>query len=115
MDFDSKYAQAMVELNNSSIVEGNYAPPFHKLLRRWGVAVRPPHYAGFGTNWLMTGLFFGLLWGGFMWLVVWQLQELSGEVAAWASIAAGGLFGFVMAIYYKFSADKHKLSRWEDL
>ena len=115
MDFDERYKRAMAQLGATSIVEGNYAPPMHNALRKFGYQVRPPHYSGFGMNMVMTGVPFAILWGLLMWLIVWQTASLPYSTAFVAAGAAGLLFGFGMAIYYRASADKHKLDRWEDL
>lgn len=115
MNYDDAYAKAMDELEASPILEGNYAPPMHQLLRRLGYHPLPPHYANFGLNWLMTGVPFGIIWGALMWLISWDVQELSPIVALWASALAGALFGFALAVYYRWSAKRHGLSAWDDL
>lgn len=115
MTYDDAYAKAMDELEASPILEGNYAPPMHRLLRRLGYQPLPPHYAKFGLNWLMTGVPFGIIWGALMWLISWDVQDLSPIIALWASALAGTLFGFAIALYYRWSARRHGLSLWADL
>ena len=115
MSFSEKYINAMEELGRSPILEGNYSPPLHKGLRRMGVELKPPHYAGFLANSIIAGIPFGILWGVLMWLVVWQSAQLPAAIAIWAGGMAGLLFGVMMAIYYRWSANRHHLSRWDDL
>lgn len=116
MTFDDHYKLAMTELEGTSILHGNYEPPLHKLLRRLGLHVRPPHYAGMPTNMLTTGIPFGVLWGALMWLFVWEDQSgMTVTIALWAGFFAGMLFGVGMAIYYRWAARKHGLTPWPQL
>lgn len=113
--YDDKYVQAIAELERTAILEGNYAPPLHKALKRLGLSVRPPHYERFGFNWLITGIPFALLWGIFMWMISWNAQDVPVSIALFAAFMAGFLFGLALAYYYRWSAQKHQLSRWQDL
>ena len=61
------------------------------------------------------GIYFGIAWGILMWFLLWSGQSMSVWVAMVASFAAGLLFGVSMAFYYRHSARKHSLSKWEDL
>lgn len=116
MTFDEHYEIALQELAGSDILKGNYVPPLHKLLRRMGLKVKPPHYASMPANMLTTGIPFGILWAGLMWLFVWEDQVgMSLSIALWAGFFAGMLFGVAMAIYYRASARKHNLSSWVQL
>ncbi len=116
MTFDDHYKLAMTELEASQILPGNYAPPLHKLLRRLGMRLRPPHYASMPINMLTTGIPFGMLWAGLMWLFVWEDQVgMTVSIALWAGFFAGLLFGVGMAIYYRAAARKHELSSWTAL
>ncbi|WP_114010368.1 DUF6404 family protein [Cohaesibacter intestini] len=116
MTFDDHYQLAMTELQGTEILRDNYAPPLHKLLLRLGFSMRPPHYASMPVNMLTTGIPFGILWSGLMWLFVWEDQiGMTVSIALWAGFFAGMLFGIGMAIYYRAAARKHGLSSWPQL
>jgi hypothetical protein len=90
-----------------------YAPPVFRLLWYLGSELPPPHFLNFGALVLVMGLPFGLLWGGFMWLILFK-GALSGWALLLASIGIGLLFGSAMAAYYRATATKLKLPKWED-
>ncbi|MGB7269435.1 MAG: DUF6404 family protein [Albidovulum sp.] len=110
-----RFEKAMQELARSGIWKSNHNPPVLRLWRAVGLASRPPHYADFGTNLLVCALYFGPMWGLFMWFFVWKDKGMPIDGAVMGSILAGGLFGMGMAYYYKVSARRAKLSKWEDL
>ncbi len=100
--FDAKLKMALDRLCETRIWPSHYASPLYRLLWRLGVNLPPPHFNGFLANFAVSAAFFGIVWGLLMGLTGggWLLRE---------SILAGGLFGLWMAIYYRFSARKHKL------
>jgi len=95
------------------------APPFHRLLWRLGLDVRPPHFEQFGRN---AGLM-GLVWGSCMtvFAVLYALHlhpgaglAVIGKVIVVAVVAAT-VFGLVMATVVRARARKARLPPWEDV
>jgi hypothetical protein len=74
MNFEEKCYFAIQELENAKIWKSNYNPPFVKLLHKLGCKVPFPHYNSFINNALVTGLFFGLFWGGIMFFLCGELK-----------------------------------------
>lgn len=113
-DFDARLRQALALLETKGLGKNNYAPPLFRLLWRLGVKAPPPHMAGFAFNSLLMGTFFGVLWGLFMWLLLWGRQGVPLVVGAVGALVAGTLFGLAMAWYLRYSARKHAIPRWRD-
>ncbi|SFG95650.1 hypothetical protein SAMN05518865_1252 [Duganella sp. CF458] len=96
-------------------MKSNYAPPLFRILWRIGVHVRPPHFASFSANFLLTGAWFGVVWGALMWLLVWPGTGKSSLVAAITALVSGVSFGLCMALYYRHGARKYKLPEWSQI
>ena len=90
------------------------APPAWRLLWRLGFEVPPPVFAPFAANALAMGAFFGLFWGVGMWAMLWARQGMPLALMATSALAAGTLFGLVMAAYYRHLARKHGLPAWAE-
>ena len=73
----------------------------------------PPHFASFWSLALLMGGFFAIVWGLFMWLVLWRGEDVAIAIAVVASLIAGTLFGVIMAAYYRWRARQLALPRWE--
>jgi len=114
-DYIRRLDAALAELDQAGITRANSTPPLFHLAKRLGLKPRTPHYMSFARAVLLTGPFFGLLWGLVMWIFVWSAQGLPAVVAVLASVLAGALFGLLMAGYYRRSSGNSELSRWEDL
>lgn len=108
--------QAALELlAKTGIWPSNFAPPALHLLWKLGIDVRPPHFAGFAANALVTGSVFALVWGAVMWWMVWSGEGMPVAIAVVSALAAGILFGLMMAGYYRYGARKHQLPSWDEL
>ena len=114
MTFKNKLTKAHKELEDAGIWRSNYNPPPLDLLRKIGYRILPPHYRSFLVNFISQTLFFTTIWGGIMWLLVWQAEHVAAYFALLVSISVGLFMGFCMAVYYKFSAKHHHLSDWSD-
>lgn len=90
------------------------APPAWRLLWRLGAEVPPPLFVPFLPMALATGGFFALGWGLVMWLAFWSRQGMPVGVVTVSSLAAGVLFGLVMAGIYRYLARKHGLPTWAE-
>ena len=115
MSFQSKLEAAQKELNKTKIWKSNHNPPISVLLRKLGVNIRPFHYCSFISNFLTGLLLFGVGWGLMMWFTFWQANDMPIKIAILTSLFSGLLFGLFMALYYKRSAKKNKLSDWHTL
>ncbi|WP_425477035.1 DUF6404 family protein [Cognatiluteimonas weifangensis] len=88
------------------------APPIWKLLWRLGIDLPPPLFMGFLSATFFTGSLFGILWGLFMWLLMWSRQGVPTWLVLSAAASAGVLFGLCMATYFRYLARKHNLPSW---
>jgi membrane associated rhomboid family serine protease len=110
-----KIQSALSVLAETSMRPSSYAPPLHRLLWRLGFNIRPPHFAGFVSNFLATGTWFAVVWGAIMWFAAWARRGMSVGTAISTAIAAGTIFGLLMAYYYRRGARKHSLPSWSEI
>ena len=115
MSFQDKLEVAQKELNEADIWKSNHNPPISVLLRKLGFNIRPFHYCSFKSNFLTASVWFGGVWGLFMWFTSWQSNGMTIQAALISSFFAGIFFGLFMALYYKRSAKKNNLSDWQTL
>ncbi len=113
-DYQRRYDAALAEATRAGLGRRIVEPLHFRLLRRLGLRVRPPHYASFPANMMGHGFVFALVWGVLMWLLIWQ-GRVPAPYAAVAALFAGIVFGLVVAFLYRGTAQRHDLSRWEDL
>lgn len=115
MTFQRKTEKAQAELLAAQIWRSNALPPIYRLALAAGLEVRPPHYYSFLFNLLSSVIWFGLIWGGLMWMFTWGAGEYDMQhiMLQWTSSSL--LFGLLLSLYYRSSAKKHKLSCWCDL
>jgi hypothetical protein len=59
------------EMRGHGVNPGTAAPPAWRALWRLGLRVPPPHFMGFVPLALVTGVFFGVLWGLAMAFLIW--------------------------------------------
>jgi len=100
------------DMAKRGVSEFTAAPPAWRTAWGLGLQVPPPHFLGFTTMALASGLPFGTLWGIAMWYLVWRFQGWA--FATTAGIAVGILFGVCLAAYYRYSAAKHNLPSWRE-
>jgi len=115
MDFQEQRQRALQVLEQAGIDHSTYAPPLMQLLWRCGVKVRPPHFMSFGTNALLSGVWFGASWGAVMWVGFWLRQGVGARLAVTIACCTGLCFGLFMASYYARQRKKHDLPSWESL
>ena len=114
-EYERKHDAAMKELAATGIWRSNYAPPIYLVYRALGLKVRPPHYAGLVAGMLGQGLFFGVVWGLFMWWSQWRGTDLPVRGMLLSAVFAGAFFGGVMTVAYAYGRRKWKLTAWDDL
>ena|SRR5258706_7190166 len=115
MTFEERRSAALTMLQLTGIWRSHYSPPLLRLLWRLGIKVPPPHFVSFATNFAVAGLWFGVLWGLFMWFIFWSHQGVPLTRAMAITALAGLLFGLFMASYYRYGARKHGLPKWKDI
>ena len=115
MSFQDKLKSAHKEMDEAGIKKSNYNSPILVLFRKLGLNIKPLQYYSFSQSFLITAVWFGIVWGLLMWFTTWQSSNMSGRLALAASICAGVLFGLFMAFYYQRCSKKHNLSKWEQL
>lgn len=115
MNSTAKREAALKLLAATGIWKSNYAPPGVRFLWRLGFDCPPPHFAKFGSVFLVCSLYFGFSMGVCMSAVsvFWGVYDLS-RVPIGAT-AAGVLFGLFMAAYYAMGRRKYQLPLWKDL
>ena len=96
------------------ISRATVAPPAWRLLWKMGLEVPPPLFAPFLPMALATGSFFAVAWGLLMWLGFWARQGMPLAGMFVSALAAGVLFGLIMAGIYRHLARKHGLPSWAD-
>ena len=114
-DFAKRKEAAFEVMKAKGIKPSNYAPPLLRLLWSIGVEVRPPHFAGFWSTAAWMGAFFGLGWGGVMWVLSWDAKGIPLKGVAAMVVGAGAIFGLAMAAYYANDRKKHALPSWDEL
>jgi hypothetical protein len=110
MDFDGKFERGMALLESKGLKR--YGLPLNGLLRRIGIAVPPPLFAGFWLNTIVYGVPFGILFGG---LTVAFNSDRSLAGLALQAVVTAILYGLAMAFWIRRLAAKHGLPRWNDL
>ena len=114
-DFDERHRRAMEELAASNIPATQHDPPVHRILRRLGVKLRPPHYQPQSTTVALFGAPFALLMGVAAWLVPAVMGGASGALLMLLAGLAGAIFGWLMARRYRRDGEAARLTRWDDL
>ena len=113
--YEQKFRAAVDELLVVGIWKSNAVPPYLHLARKLGMQPKPPHYASFWRVAVGMGIWFGSVWGLLMYLMFWRSQQLPVTMTLMAAVAAGVLFGILMALYYRRARTKYKLTEWEEL
>ncbi len=114
MNFDENVTAANALLAGKGIPHQLYAPTLVKLLRRLGLKVPPPHFAGFFGTFFVTASVFTVLLGLFMWLVLWSRHPETPLHEVCLSAGVGVFVGLCAATYYRVSARKHVIPSWSD-
>ncbi len=114
-DFQKRKEAAFKVLRESGISSANFNPPMRRLLERLGLKSKPPHFASFLEVSSLYSIYFGVVWGLTMWLLVWRATPASPRLFIAISAGAGICFGLSMAAYYAYGRRKYKLPSWDSL
>lgn len=111
--YEARLAEALQELRTSPIPPAAHFPWPQRLLRRLGLRVRPPLYAPFAINALVTGAWFG----GALAIVAWVGSRLGWAGGSPLSMALLGVLvmGPFTALWTSIAAWRHALSPWREL
>ena len=102
-------------LDKAGVWKSNYAPPIFRLLWRIGLNLPPPHFMSIASSAALTGTFFGVFWGIFMYRFAATTGDVKPSALLFSALCAGVLFGASMAAYYAFGRRKYKLPKWSSL
>lgn len=113
-DYERRFNAAMAELDSFGIWPSSANPPYVRLLKYAGFSPLPPHYSGFWKVGLTQAMWFGVIWGVWMWFTQWSGENLSSANVLASVLSAGCFFGLFTAFYYATSKRHYSLSNWED-
>ncbi|GAB6091510.1 DUF6404 family protein [Spirochaeta dissipatitropha] len=108
MKHKEKVQHMINHLESNGIKPFTAAPPLYRLAWKSGWNIRPPFFQSFISIIVFTGLCVGVLFG----IIQLLLQSYSGTELIINSFQFGLIFGFGMALYYRFKARKLKLPEW---
>jgi hypothetical protein len=114
MTHREKVDRLIVEMQSKGVNPYTAAPPVFRLLWSMGIEVPPPHFLSFMTITLVMGTFFGVFWGGLMWLLLWRNSEAPGIFNVTVPALAGLFFGLAMAWLLRRKAARLQLPAWKD-
>ncbi|WP_282277886.1 DUF6404 family protein [Stenotrophomonas sp. PS02297] len=113
-DFGRHLQRALVLLDGKGLPRGTSAPLLYRLLWKLGFRVPPPPMAGFASTALLTGAFFGPVWGLAMWLMMWRRSQMPVGMVLLAMVLAGVLFGLAMGLHGRRNARRRGIPLWRD-
>ncbi len=113
-DYERKLEAAFHELSKTGLPERSYDSPFYKLLRKFGVQIKPPQYNTYIGNALTLGMLSATFFGLIIFLVGLFLDrpERFNLVSV---LFFGAIFGLFYAYLYERNKKKHNLTDWENL
>ena len=115
--FERRLAAAREELRSRGLTRRRREPLSYRTLWALGLEVRPPHYADPVALLLHDLLFWVAIYGTSVWLI--GLPDSTrgftfGAMLITATLISSAITG-VRVAYYRHSARRHTLSRWESL
>jgi hypothetical protein len=115
MNFESRRAKALDLLKSTGMLRSNYEPPLLRAFWKIGFEVPPPHFLPFWKVMSFGAVWFGGVWGVFMWLAVWSGQGVPLAMSLCIAALAGAAFGLFMSFYYAHGRRKYRLPAWSAL
>jgi hypothetical protein len=88
-DYERRFKAAMAELEALEVGPSSSNPPYARLLRYAGFSPLPPHYSSFWKVCLTQAVFFGIIWGVWMWFTQWSGEDLSSAEVLLSALSAG--------------------------
>lgn len=115
IEFERKKSAALLVLVEKGIFKKSCWPWQLRALWALGLKNKPPLFASFFSNAILLGVQWGVMYGIFMWFLLWKSQGVPIEKAVGLSALGGLLFGLSMAGVFYFQARKKQFPRWESL
>lgn len=106
---------ALQHLDAAGVKRSMSAPLLYRLFWRMGLAVAPPVLSGFLANLVSSSVWFGVGWGGLMWLLIGRNSGMPALAMGAAALLAGVLFGLCMALLLFFQRQRFGLPLWRDI
>lgn len=95
------------------IAASTAVPPLWELLWSWGIPLPPPLCIGFLPLALLSGTFFGVVFGAIAWMMGNRgVRTMPLEEAGVVALVVGATFGLTMAWFARRLARKHGLGSW---
>jgi hypothetical protein len=113
MHFRLQLDRSLALLSGRGVARRHAAPLLFRLLWRLGLRVRPPHFLGFASVAVVYGTSFTVVWGVFMWTLVWSQQGRSIVDVALRAVAAGACFGLMIAWLYARERREFAVPDWD--
>ncbi len=115
IEFERKYRKATLELAEVFSWKGKHIPARQRLARKMGLELRPSHYNSFLRNTIQHGIYFSVVMSLFMSYIYRDDADMTGQELLGWSLMSGAFFGLCVAINYRLSFERHKLTAWEEL
>ena len=113
MPHEQKVAAFEQLLRERGFWVSNAIPPACRLLWRLGYMVPPPCFLSFPIAALAAGIPFAVLYGAFMWMIVWPANVTLAH-ALTSSTFAGVFYGLAMATFWRIRRKQLQLPSWDE-
>lgn len=114
-EFKRKREKAYALMSAAGLRKSQRIPATYRLLWWMGIKRPPVLFAGFVSNVLLLGGYYAVLWGGIMWFVTWHPRGYSPLASMITAVAAGLLFGLIMATIFRSRRKAKGLPDWKNL
>ncbi len=113
-EFERKYAKAMEELRNKTTWRSSFPYRLTEKFRKQ-FRLRPPYYNSFVSVFVLFALTFSLGMLFSEWVITPLVGGASSQTVLLLSLFGAVVMGLWCALYIRFTAQKHNLSKWSDL
>jgi hypothetical protein len=110
MTFDERRRRALALMAETPVPGHRCAPPLHRLLWRFGVAVRPPHFGGVWPVRIQSGLIVAFFLSSME-----MLRDAGPAIWATVTIVLAALAGLGVGREYAAEAHRFGVPRWDDV
>jgi hypothetical protein len=114
-EFKRKRKKAYALMAATGVRRNQSIPATYRLLWWLGIKKRPALFASFWSNLILLGGYYAVFWGGMMWFITWQSRGYSPLASVITALAAGLLFGLIMASILRRRRKAKCLPGWEQL
>ncbi len=114
-DYDAKLEKALMELHEKKVPKMRYRTPMFRILRMFGVKIKPQFYYPDIPYFLCCTGYFSMWWGVLMWVAFLRSRDLSVNWAVGIALLAGVLFGLAMVAINVYYRRQYELTPWDEL